>query len=121
LAIFFLVTGFIPRADYAELGKLHSLIQHFEFHQKTSTTKISFFEFLNMHYDSNNQQEHDEQHEELPFHNHAHEQCAGGILMFPISFLDFSFIQNKFELVFQFSKIKHFVASYFGAIWQPPC
>jgi hypothetical protein len=119
LALFFLVTGFVPRADYAELSKLPTLIQHYQFHQQHEDAAISFFDFLQKHYTDNSSDNDDAAHEELPFQNHEH--CAGGLILFTIAQLDFSFIQLKIEDHYNTPKIKYFIGSYFGNIWQPPC
>lgn len=117
-AFFFLLMGFVPRADYEELAKLPSLIEHFEYHQAKEDKSISFFDFLSMHYNDASE-DNDESHNELPFHNHEH--CAGGVLMFSINYLNFSFIQPKVSFFFNAPKIKSLTSSYFANIWQPPC
>lgn len=120
LAIYFLVTGFIPRADYAELVKLPSLLEHYEFHITHEKKDISFLAFLSMHYNHSSQEEEDKNHEDLPFHHHEH--CAGGILMFYVTHFNVSFIKiPTTDFFFIFPQIKTFIGAYFGNIWQPPC
>jgi hypothetical protein len=120
LALFFLITGFIPRADYAELSKLPTLLTHYDFHVSSGDKSMSFLAFLNLHYNDTTHNEDGTNHDDLPFHHH--DQCAGGILISTISTLHFSFINTtNIEFFFQFSHTNVFMNAYFGNIWQPPC
>lgn len=120
LALFFLMTGLIPRADYAELSKLPTLLSHYDFHVANEDKTMSFLTFLHLHYNDKSHGEDDSNHDDLPFHHH--EQCAGGILISTISTLYFSFINNtQIDFFFQFSHTNVFLSAYFGSIWQPPC
>ena len=116
LAIFFFLTGYIPKADYEELVKFPALLVHYQFH--TTEEAISFVEFLIEHYSEHAAQ--DQEHQNLPFHQHDH--CTGGILFsipfFSVSFLAIPLLNNS---TYHLPKINSFTTSFFVSIWQPPC
>jgi len=45
-----LVGGLMPQNDVEELGKLPQLVQHFQYHQSPQGGRLSFGQFLSMHY-----------------------------------------------------------------------
>ena len=64
-AYFIFIGSLLPNSDLHELSKISFLIQHYQGHQDKSPVKLSFLEFLRMHY-KDAQHMKSENHERLP-------------------------------------------------------
>ena len=53
LSLYFFAGSLMPGSDWDELPKIANLIEHFQEHQNLSAGKITFSDFLFLHYASN--------------------------------------------------------------------
>jgi hypothetical protein len=116
-AFFILLGSFLPNSDLHELSKISFLIQHYQGHQDKSQGRLSFLEFLRLHY-KDSQHMKSENHERLPLKQMGNSPfdyfvsttpvyCAPQVADFP---------QPKSYILFDLL-IPDPAA---GSIWQPP-
>lgn len=70
LAVYFLLGSFLPRADWEELPKLSSLVDHYQEHKAGESSDYSFLDFLWSHYAQPSEQGSSDAHNQLPFFQH---------------------------------------------------
>lgn len=103
----------LPGFDWHELPKMVGLVEHFEHHEVESGGKLSFIDFLVLHYASDH--EHEEDHCALPF---QHVCAAAFVAVIPQNSVTFSDVQPKSEHLNQytFSVVRDHIPN----VWQPP-
>ena len=125
LVVFFFLFGYLfSSTELSELLKIDSLIEHYEEH-KGESSKISFSNFLYMHYIDHGQDNGDgERDSDLPFHSCSHSELANFIvpIVIPTNQIAFTIIH-----VFDHQEDRSFydvhssmTSSYLSSIWQPP-
>jgi hypothetical protein len=65
----FLFASVLPGQHLYDLNRIPMLIEHYQEHQQNHPEKVSFWEFLVMHYNSNHSEQED--HSDLPLFNHS--------------------------------------------------
>lgn len=116
LGLIFFLGSLLPEFDFKELGQLDELYEHFQVHSKQAGGKLSFEDFLLMHYSDKNHDK-NENHDQLPFHNH---DCNLNITLALNPEVSYSFkILPSDKLATPFYESVHY-SEYSVAIWQPP-
>jgi len=103
----------LPGFNWHELPKMVSLVQHYEHHEEESNGKLSFVEFLVMHYATDHEQEED--HCALPFQH----ICASVFLaLIPQNLFVFEaqMPKNQINNQYTFSIVRDHIPN----VWQPP-
>ncbi len=116
LGLIFFLGSLLPKFDFEELGQIDELYEHFNAHVKQSKGTMSFEDFIVMHYADKNH-DHDENHDQLPFHHH---DCNLTITLALNPEISYSFKPlpiDKLKTPFYQSVI---CPEYAGSIWQPP-
>ena len=125
LVVFFFLFGYLfSSTELSELLKIDSLIEHYQEH-KGELSKISFPNFLYMHYVDHGQDNGDgDRDSNLPFHSSSHSELANFIapIVIPTNQIAFTVIhifdnQEKKSFYDVHSIMK---SPYLSSIWQPP-
>ena len=124
VAFFFLFGYLFSSTELSELLKIDSLLEHYEEH-KGESSKISFSNFLYMHYIDYGQNNGDEEKDkDLPFHSNSHNEIANFIVptVIPTNQIFISIVRS-----IDYQENKNFYdvhslmnSSYLSSIWQPP-
>ena len=125
LLVFFFLFGYLfSSTELSELLKIDSLLEHYKEH-KGESSKISFSNFLYMHYVDHGQDNGDgDRDSNLPFHSSSHSELAIFIapIVIPTNQIAFTIIH-----IFDNQENKNFYdvhslmkSSYLSTIWQPP-
>lgn len=70
-SLWLLILGLMPGMDPHDIAKLPNLFTHYSDHQKHPGEDTSFWDFLAEHCTPHSDSEGEENHENLPFHNHC--------------------------------------------------
>lgn len=116
IAISLLSLFLISSTELNQLLKLPVLFEHFTEHKELNR-KISFFDFLCMHYSSNNDD--DDRDMQLPFKSHDNYSVQITVVIPRQEPLSFDFIP-AFDKNFSLDKNFNFSSSFLSNIWQPP-
>ena len=125
LVVFFFLFGYLfSSTELSELLKIDSLIEHYQEH-KGELSKISFSNFLYMHYVDHGQDNGDgEKDKDLPLHSNSHNEISNfrAPTVIPTIQISISFVR-----VFDNQEKKSFYdvhsimkSPYLSSIWQPP-
>lgn len=84
-----LVGSLIPQNDLLELAKLPQLLDHYADHQTPAGGKLSFLEFLALHYGAGSDHyakrhasHHEQDHHDLPLR--CHHDCPSVVFLMPV-------------------------------------
>jgi len=74
MAVYLLIGSFFPKGDYTQILRLLELGEHFRLHVEEANVaqeEVSFSQFLQMHFLNTqiHQGDHEQDHENLPFHH----------------------------------------------------
>ena len=105
--------------ELGELLKIPQLFVHYTEH-KTQNNKISFFDFLTMHY-SNDHGENDADDMKLPFKSHDNCSITNNQVFFVHSFpiITIKSVESSLEKI-KACKEEFLFSSFQSTIWQPP-
>ena len=121
IVISFLFVYLFSATELSELLKIPQLFEHYTEH-KNQNNKISFFDFLTMHYyDAHDNDGDDESDMKLPFKSHDNCSVSNGQVFFSQSFPVITIKNTESSL----EKIKTYkedflFSSFQSNIWQPP-
>lgn len=104
-------------AEAHQLMKLPQLFVHYDEH-KQEMASLSFFEFISLHYASGNQEDHKEDHQQLPFKSHECHHAQILILDIPLLTETISIASTDSEFLPIEQNI--YLSETIGSIWQPP-
>ena len=82
LIIYFVIGACVPRSDFSQLSQVNNLLDHYKLHQleaEALAVKISFVEFLYLHFVSGDEHQHSngDEHDGLPLYS-----LLSGILLY---------------------------------------
>lgn len=121
LALYFLLGGLMPGSDFAQIGKLASLLKHYQLHQQMASQEgktLAFSTFLAAHFWQPGDHQHNDggqSHQDLPLKN-VH--VFSHILSEPTRFQLSSPLMGLAQHGFDHNNIQP--AAYSGAIFRPP-
>jgi hypothetical protein len=103
----------LPGFDWHELPKMVSLVKHYEHHEAEAGGKLSFVDFLVMHYATDHEQQED--HCALPF---QHVCSAAFVAVIPQNAVLFARVSpsTKPSNQYTFSVVRDHIPN----VWQPP-
>lgn len=114
LSVIMLCGSILPAGDMHEMPKIANLIRHFEQHLKEENNKLSFLDYLELHYagaEANDQGD----HQNLPFHH----LCAGAFAAVLPALGQAVRIQDEpseYIILYNFSVVRDHIPN----VWQPP-
>ncbi|NND08081.1 MAG: hypothetical protein HKN87_17005 [Saprospiraceae bacterium] len=103
-AIYFLLGGLFPNADFGQLAHIPEAIAHFQEHQREAQLKrvdFSILSFIQDHYSDPDGHEHDDQtsHDQLPL-QHVHQTVQLVHLQVQVAFVDWLYPAVSEEIIF---------------------
>ena len=103
----------LPGFDWNELPKMVGLVKHYEHHEEESHGKLSFVDFLVMHYASDH--DHQEDHNSLPF---QHMSTTTFLALIPQNSVVFESPKPQIQInnEYKFSVVRDHIPN----VWQPP-
>lgn len=110
-------TSFLPGQGFAELHKIPVLIEHYKQHQQEENQqKLSFTEFLMMHYGDTSSHKQEENHEDLPL---FHTCCVS--FLFIAEKTEIALFQYTAQLLLLTTEVNNeYSYSLHHTIFQPP-
>lgn len=102
--------------EFKEVLRLPLLLQHYGEH-KDQVTEMSFFEFLTMHYETD--EAHDDRDNRLPFKDCSH-SFIGQIMVLPIQKFSLAEQTETRASTYQFFYLQHEPKLVAADIFQPP-
>jgi hypothetical protein len=114
LSLYFLAGSLMPGSDWDELPKMANLIEHYKEHSEISNGKITFADFISLHYatDSDHSQEGDCK---LPFHH-----CYTAAFTAVIQQCEFRLITPHFYLPQPAPHPTKETRDHVASVFQPP-
>lgn len=111
--LFLYLTSF---TEFTEIMRLPILVEHYLEH-KSKVEKLSFVEFLTMHYETD--VAHDETDNSLPFKDHNHSCCSPSVML-PLQKLALNEVMQNSNPDYSFFYLQHKPALRTADIFQPP-